>query len=294
MWSSSLNPPFSSARYNKLMRVSILLWISAILTLSSSQQCPTNYFTYGCASCFGYPYIYQNRCVSSCPLGTTPNSTRYCVQRDPCASFPNSSYNGSVCLCNSGYILQGNACIPNSLNPCARIPNSYFNGTTCVCSNGYVMQNAACVQTSPISNPCDFIPNSYFNGTMCVCRTGYVQQGTSCVSSTVTNPCSFIPNTVYNGYSCVCASGYTLIGAQCVQTGSGGSYTVPPITGQYVPSPTNPTIPNPSGPPITCPQGSYPSGRDCQPCTRGCSICTSAYQCTACMNGFRVLAGNCT
>lgn len=271
--------------------------------------------TTGCGSCQGYPYSYNSACVSQCPAGTYPGNgicSTTPIISNPCASIPNSSFNGTYCICNQGFTQQGSSCVATSPqnNICAHIPNSNYNGQYCICNQGFVQQGNGCVAqittppiitppittppitVPPTTNPCGFIPNSFFNGTSCQCSQGYVQSGSVCVPSTTNNPCSFIANSNYNGFTCVCNTGYIQSGQACVLPS-----TVTPLP----PTTTTPVITTPTiiigggstttGPPITCAQGTYNNRGRCENCPRGCAVCTSNTVCVTCLNGFNVTRG---
>jgi hypothetical protein len=269
----------------------------------------------GCGSCQGYPYSYNSACVAQCPSGTfAGNGVCSTQQTNICAAIPNSSFNGTYCICNSGYTQQGNACIQSAVsNLCSHIANSYYNGQFCICNQGFVQQGNGCIAqptvppviTPPITvppivtppntnNPCGFIPNSYYNGTSCQCNQGYVQSGSVCVPVAANNPCSFIANSNYNGFTCVCNSGYVQSGQSCVLQST--ITPVPPTTN--IPVITAPTIiigngSTTTGPPITCAQGTYNLRGRCENCARGCAVCTSNTTCVTCLNGFDVRQATC-
>ena len=274
----------------------------------------------GCGSCQGYPYAYNSVCVSQCPSGTYPGngvcSNTPTTPVNLCAAVPNSSFNGTYCICNQGYTQQGNACVQTAVsNLCSHIPNSNYNGQFCICNSGFIQQGNGCIAqpttppiiTPPITtppvvtpptsttNPCGFIPNSFFNGTSCACSQGYVQSGSVCVPIAANNPCSFISNSNYNGFTCVCNTGYVQSGQACVLQNT----VVTTVSPTNVPVITTPTIiigggsttNTTTGPPITCAQGTYNLRGRCENCPSGCAVCTSNTTCVTCLNGFNVNRG---
>ena len=124
-------------------------------------------------------YILSNgACVVSqnCPSGSSYNPTLgRCVCAAPdqyvingfCQTCPiNSAFNGSACVCNSGYQMQNGICVQNCVN-------ATWNGNTCVCWSGYYIINGVCRQ-------CD--PNSAYSNIQltCVCNAGYYGTWQSC------------------------------------------------------------------------------------------------------------------
>jgi hypothetical protein len=85
----------------------------------------------------------------------------------------NSVWNGSQCLCITGFIMFNNYCQSNQIS-CS--PNSYWNGLQCLCISGYSMINNVC-----IFNQSGCPTNSFNNGLgFCICQQGYYNISGNC------------------------------------------------------------------------------------------------------------------
>ena len=100
----------------------------------------------------------------------------------------NSTWNGSACACNPGYVPSNGLCIQNCTG------NTFWNGFTCQCNPGYYIITGTC-------QLCDF--NSVYSNTQltCVCKDGYFGTWNQC--STCPSGSSFT-----SGYcKIVCSAG---------------------------------------------------------------------------------------
>ncbi len=100
------------------------------------------------------------------------------------------------CVCASGYVWQGKACVRQVVRRCG--PNEVRQDRRCVCVQGYVRRGATCVAALPCR------PNEVRQGRRCVCVQGYVRQGGACIAA--------LPrcgaNEARQGRQCACAEGY--------------------------------------------------------------------------------------
>ncbi len=119
----------------------------------------------------------------------------------------NGTAQGGVCSCNTGYTLQGAACVA-VVDVCSNIAgnqatppaNGTTSGGTCSCNSGYTLQGASCVAVPVCSG-------AHQTGTPpnCSCEVGYQWETTT--SSCVQVQCSGA-NEV-NWPTCSCAAGYS-------------------------------------------------------------------------------------
>lgn len=123
---------------------------------------------------------------------------------------PNSTFNGTSCVCNEGYVAYNNECITyNQMCQLKYGPYSYGDKNYCYCLPGYEFNkdNSACVKAliCPI--------NSYKVGNSCICKEGYIMKDGKCITHTEHCIKQFGPN-VYgksgpkNTSLCYCKRGY--------------------------------------------------------------------------------------
>lgn len=118
-----------------------------------------------CVLSVNCPFMsYWNAALQKC----TCNFTGQYVIDGYCQSCQmNSAYNGSACVCNSGYLMSGGLCIQNCT------ANQTWNGMLCQCKTGYFIIGGTCML-------CDV--NSYYSNTQftCVCNNGYFGTWSQC------------------------------------------------------------------------------------------------------------------
>lgn len=124
----------------------------------------------------------------------------------------NSSYTGSGCTCNTGYVANasGDACITITQSCQSKYGvNSYGSGTSCYCAQGYEWNSS---QTSCVpSVTCS--ANSTKIGGSCVCNDGFVMRNGQCISYTADCKLIYGENIIgtkgpNSNSLCDCASGY--------------------------------------------------------------------------------------
>ena len=157
------------------------------------------------------------------------SSNTQCVAATPTCTA-NSTYNGSICTCNSGYFSSGGACVTGSQS-CQSTYGPYSTwagektaqgGLLCGCSTGYQVDtsNTTCVQNSPTpvpvavpSSPASVTAttctaNSTYNGVQCICNVGYSSNNGACITGAQLCVSSYGANAVGTGTGCACASNY--------------------------------------------------------------------------------------
>jgi len=120
----------------------------------------------------------------------------------------NSTWNGSACACNPGYIPSNGLCIQNCT------ANTYWNGIACQCNSGYYIIGGTCQR-------CDV--NSYYSNTQftCVCNNGYFGTWNQC--SKCDSSCATCSGAGTN--QCLtCPTNYLLISGYCKISCSAGTY----------------------------------------------------------------------
>lgn len=128
-----------------------------------------------------------------------------------CSAVLNSagpSQDLASCVCVSGYIWNGTACVVRVINPvnCSKVSNSAGvdpnNPSGCACDPGWRWDNGACVRNcSNVSNS----SGSNADSSSCSCNTNFTWSNDSCAFN-----CSVLLNTngSYNRTACNCVSGY--------------------------------------------------------------------------------------
>ncbi|XP_048739815.2 proprotein convertase subtilisin/kexin type 5-like [Ostrea edulis] len=164
------------------------------------RDCPTsapfttdrNYITYCVTHCSEGLYIYNDRCVSSCPYGSNVLSNNTCVQKCP-RNAPFTQKLGGVTL--------------ECLKRCKQ--NHYQHGFTCLerCPDGYYVYKSKCVQTCPQDAP-------YMYNKSCVSTCWSLKLGMNCYDKCPSGNYRFEDRCVL---SCPLGVPYKYQG-ECVQT----------------------------------------------------------------------------
>jgi len=122
----------------------------------------------------------------------------------------NSTSNGSNCVCNNGYVANGNVCITYSQSCQNKYgANSYGDQQHCYCSTGYEFNTS---QTTCIkSTTCPL--NATRINNVCACNEGYIMRNNNCLTYTQDCIQGFGNNVIgvkgnNNNSSCDCVSGY--------------------------------------------------------------------------------------
>ncbi|XP_052265186.1 multiple epidermal growth factor-like domains protein 10 isoform X7 [Dreissena polymorpha] len=168
---------------------------------------------------------------------TTANLGETCSPNVQCTPT-NSECRNSVCVCRTGYRVNGNTCnligIGDSCAGSTCLPaNSFCNQqSVCACNTGFYESSGSCLQKKNLGDTCtagnnamcgpDFSACSSLPPYTCVCQSGYTRSGSSCVlsSANIGEPCTnpsrscVTSNTVCAG-TCVCASGFIQSGNAC-------------------------------------------------------------------------------
>jgi hypothetical protein len=136
---------------------------------TNAQSCANfsnTYWTgYRCSCRVGFRLeLPSGQCVRinlNIPNNTNNNPNPIIPNLPPSSCLENEVFTLNQCICVQGFIRgpQG-LCIPNIICP----PNSYPQGGICVCNNGFVRQGDFCVSAENCG------PNAYHNGVICVCR----------------------------------------------------------------------------------------------------------------------------
>jgi cysteine-rich repeat protein len=179
-----------------------------LMTVGSNNQLQS-YFAVGyflaqgsCSTCPNFPYLSGVNCVQTCQQGLPQNGI--CPNVSSCPI--NSIWNGTTCICNSGWFNISGACqqCPSGTTyngiQCVNVApvcpqNSNFNYTInqCQCNSGLFNISGVCQQ-------CPY--GAYFNGLICV------QSGTTCPLNSAYNS---------NTGQCQCNSGLYNISGVCQQ-----------------------------------------------------------------------------
>ena len=120
----------------------------------------------------------------------------------------NSTWNGSACACNPGYVPSTGLCMQNCTG------NTFWNGFTCQCNPGYYIITGTC-------QLCDF--NSVYSNTQltCVCKDGYFGTWNQC--SRCDSSCARCSGPGSN--QCLtCPSGSSFTSGYCKIVCSAGTY----------------------------------------------------------------------
>ncbi len=274
-------------------------------TSSGCSACPAHSHynsTQGTCSCDTNYTISNGQCVAItyCPFNAFWNSTSQKCQCNTPGQYvidgycqvcpPNSYYNGTQCVCNSGFYMSGSLCTQNCVN-------GTWNGVTCVCWSGYYVISGTC-------RLCD--ANSRYDNTRftCVCNDGYFgtwDQCSTCASSCKTcsgpanNQCTSCPtgSSLSNGYCTpTCASGQFLNSsnlcqscmANCVNCFTATTCNSCALGYTYINGICAPT----------CASGQFLNSSNlCQSCMANCATCLSATTCSVCATGFSFNNGVC-
>lgn len=162
----------------------------------------------------------------------------FCKPTSQCEVIPtcpaNSRFENGACVCNTGFTFT------NDKKSCIRCDTAnweIFNGQTCVCQSGYIRNgDGKCVKIvlpptckdnevyDPVRKDCFCIPgcervkgacvvipkckaNEYYNGERCVCESGFVANKETgfCEKIVIIIPIPTCPyNSKFNGVKCVC------------------------------------------------------------------------------------------
>ena len=170
-----------------------------------------------CVCVSGYS-MSNGACVRDvwCPYNSAWNSTlQRCVCKNqgmyvidnvcrPCKLY--SSWNGSACVCDSGY--------HNVSGICSKIcTDGTWNGQICVCNPGYGFSGGVCKRCSPYA---------YYNNVQkkCVCHDGYWGDGVVCtICDSSCKTCSGPGNT-----NCTSCSSGSVSGGKCSSSCQPGTY----------------------------------------------------------------------
>ncbi len=140
---------------------------SAYNTTAKTCLCITNYALLNgqCVLNVNCPFMsYWNAALQKCICNYTGQYVidGYCQQ---CQQY--SVYNGTACVCQTGYYMSGGFCIQNCT------ANQTWNGMLCQCKPGYYIIGGNCML-------CDV--NSYYSNTQftCVCNNGYFGTWSQC------------------------------------------------------------------------------------------------------------------
>jgi Ca2+-binding RTX toxin-like protein len=152
-------------------------------------------------------------------------------------------------------------------------------GGSCACPPGHFLDGGQCRQCSANCRDCDGL------GACSLCAPGSrLLEGQCTVSGT---------GTVSDGGSgLVCAPGHTFnrATADCERC-NGMILAGVCIAGNDCPGEPEPDLA--SGKSCVCDAGKYALGEACVGCSAGCEVCTSAYQCSDCEDGYTLWDGIC-
>ena len=175
-------------------------------------QCKESEFFDGqrCQCLPGHIRNAQGVCVISIVCGDGSTLTNgVCV-----CNIANSVYSGDKCVCNAGFIRQGNQCVVENCPP-----NSFSNGVgECICNAGFVKVNGVCVERScpqnskPVSGQCVCIDGfTKINGVCQQCQDGFILLNGICVKICGQNE-EVCPN---KNDECCCLSGFGIKENKC-------------------------------------------------------------------------------
>lgn len=182
-----------------------------------------------------------------------------------------------VCICNSGYYLDGTECKKSGTCP----PRATWDQTKllCVCTvTGEYLINGTC-QTCQ--------SNSAWNGTQCVCRSGYFLINnvcTTCSSNSQYIRGQCVCNFGYFGNGQVCTACHSTCGT-CTNSSSNGCLTC--VNASY-------TFSSGICTQRTCDSGYFlnSSAQRCDKCMDYCASCSDKSTCDTCVSGFEILSTN--
>lgn len=278
-------------------------------TSTGCSPCPAHSHynaTQGTCSCDTNYTISNGLCVAItyCPFDSFWNATAQRCQCNTAGQYvidgycqvcpPYSNWNGSACVCSSGYYLSGSSCVRSCVN-------GTWNGVTCVCWNGYYIIGGTCQH-------CDI--NSHYDNTRftCLCNDGYFGTWNQC--SACDSSCATCSGPGYNQCTS-CRTGYNLNNGFCVQICSAGQFLNSTnqcqschtscatcsgaASNQCTSCPSGSTLTNGFCIP-TCSAGQFlNSTNQCQSCHTSCATCSGAAsnQCTSCPSGTTLTNGVC-
>jgi hypothetical protein len=246
-----------------------------------------------CLTCLQkFPYLYQDRCYSSCPAGTTsekPGSCTICSK--PCLECSGSS---STCTkCESPLVLSGNTCFDNCgegkynktgscescINDCKICPNN----TACSeCNSNFSLYQGKCYSTCPSGTlkvdkncedckfPCKTCETS--TNTCTSCEKSYSLYEKLCLSECPANFASIDQNCIECSMPCFNCSGKTsqctacyedwlLYNSRCVES---------------------------------CPEETFQTEEKCEDCEDLCSVCeVSRSNCSECKENAFLFGNSC-
>lgn len=145
----------------------------------------------------------------------------------------NSQYSNGQCICNEGYVANGNVCITYTQNCQNKYGvNSYGDKQHCYCSTGYEFNTdkTACVRS--IVCPA----NATKSNNTCVCNDGYIMRNNNCITYTQDCIQNFGNNVIgvkgdNNNSLCSCIIGYTWnsqrTGCEVIKNTSNNSINIP-------------------------------------------------------------------
>ncbi|KAL4486913.1 hypothetical protein ABPG73_008772 [Tetrahymena malaccensis] len=229
-----------------------------------------------CQSCLENLYLFNNTCISNCPLGFFKNnSTLSCSSCSIGCISCQDNYICNICDTQNSYRLQGSTCTLCTF-PCATC--SQYDQTYCLsCEKNYYLFNNTCITTCPsdfykvndlVCSQCQSGCQTCLNFNQCIdCTEGYqlYQQDymQSCINSnSCQSPCSSCANLEPN--TCItCDQNYFLQNSTCLKT---------------------------------CMQGFYAetSSNKCVQCSPNCSTCQGyPNNCTSCDQSSYLLENSC-
>ena len=272
-----------------------ICWAGYNLINGACQQCDVNsVYSASAATCIcnnGYFGTWNqcSLCASSCVTCSGPgtNQCTSCSTGNPVngvcpTTCVNATWNGSACVCWSGYNLINGVCQVCDVN------SAYStSAATCICNTGYYGTwnlcspcDSSCLTCSgPSSNQCNSCkPNATWNGSTCICWSGFNFINGACQQCDV--------NSVYSASAatCICNNGYYGTWNQCNLCDS----TCLTCSGPA----TNECTTCASGAPIsgvcstTCIAGQYVLNNVCVACTPNCILCYTGTSCAACDTGY--------
>jgi len=145
-----------------------------------------------------------------------------CVTSQVCITYFGILTATNCFICASGQIVINGNCVSQS-SPCGT--NQYFNGTICVCNNGYILVGSACyvscgINAYVLNSQCQCIPGYMFSAVanQCIvqysmCGPNYVLINNQCICPSgfgiLNNQCVVCPTNSFvnqNG-NCACSAG---------------------------------------------------------------------------------------
>ena len=168
-----------------------------------------------------------------------------------CPTF--SSWNGSTCLCVSGYY-------PIS-GSCSQCPiNTNWNGSACACLSGFYLSGGNCISCPQFSTYSSIEQK-------CICDSGYRVSETQCTSVCPTK-------SQWDGSKCACISGFYFIQNSCLPCDPNSIYSAASQT-------------------CLCKDGYFGTFSLCTACDSSCATCSGAgsLKCTSCRDGVLTATG---